>query len=316
MTNPNFASCSHLFAVSGSGKTRLTLEGLCHNWGFYISCQLHDSQNATTGSRDFRMAINIMKSMSKWDKGTGTSEADITKNVDVTNRAFAMLICARVFVLRQLLKQLPLKKLPTDADAMAARRRWVLVQVLPPSLAFKGDIFAVVVKSLRSATCDAMLNLARSMLQDITQIVGDDIFPQKLLFAVIDEAQVAAVYLKDSFRSFTTGIDMRPVLHAFYSFLWDTEIFRGVVLAGTGLSMKMVKEVPSTQVAKYMGARQKPIVFVELGRFTKDGTSHVDYIHKYISLSGGSISDQRLVERILYWLSGRWDNFESYETYH
>jgi hypothetical protein len=27
MTNPNFAWCSHLFAVSGSGKTRLTLEG-------------------------------------------------------------------------------------------------------------------------------------------------------------------------------------------------------------------------------------------------------------------------------------------------
>jgi hypothetical protein len=54
---------------------------------------------------------------------------------------------------------------------------------------------------------------------------------------VVDEAQVAAVYLNDSFHSFTTGTDMHPVLRAFYGFLWKTGIFQGVILAGTGLSM-------------------------------------------------------------------------------
>jgi hypothetical protein len=39
LNNPDFAWCSHLFAVCGAGKTRLALEGLCHNWGFYISCE-------------------------------------------------------------------------------------------------------------------------------------------------------------------------------------------------------------------------------------------------------------------------------------
>lgn len=68
------------------------------------------------------------------------------------------------------------------------RMRWVLVQVLPPSRPFLGDILAVVVN--RSATYNAMLNLARSMLREITQLVGDDIFPQERVFAVIDEAQV------------------------------------------------------------------------------------------------------------------------------
>ena len=61
-----------------------------------------------TGSRDFE---SIMKSMS-WDR---TCEADITKNVDVANRASAMLICARVFVLKYLLKNLPV-----NTDAMVA----------------------------------------------------------------------------------------------------------------------------------------------------------------------------------------------------
>jgi hypothetical protein len=292
MTNANFAWCSHLFAVSGSGKTRRTLEGLCHNWGFYISCQVGSdvSQKQTTGSRDFESVTELMKSMSRRD---GTGEADITKNVAVADRAFAMLICARVFVLKHLLKNLPI-----NTDATEARRRWVLAQVLPPSLQYdKDDLFTVVVRSLRSADTTDMLKLARTMLRGMAHIVGG-------LFAVVDEAQVAAVYLKDSFRSLTTGTDMRPVLHAFYGFLWKSGIFQGVILAGTGLSMKMVKNALSSQVAKYTGSRE-PIVSVELGRFTKDDTSHVDYIRKYSSLSGGSFSDQRLVERILYWLSGR-----------
>jgi len=242
-----------------------------------------------------------MESMSKWDNNTGTSEPDINKNVDVANRAFAMLICARVCVLRHLLKELP-----KDADAMEARRRWVLVQALPPCPPFEDDIFTALVKSLRSAPYDAMFNLARSMLRDMAQTVRDDIFPLQLLFAVIDEAQEAAVYLKDSFRSFTTGIDMRPVLHAFYRFLLNTHIFEGFVLAGTGLSIKMVKEAVSSSIAKNMGSSQQPTVFVELGRFTKDGPSHFDYIRKYIPHSGGSVFDQRLVGRIVYWLSGRW----------
>ena len=101
-----------------SGKTHLTLEGLCHNWGFYISCRLHlpESLHQKIGSFDFSKAIGIMESMSKWDNGTGMSETIITKNVAVANCVFAMLICARVFVLKNLLKELP-----KDVDVMVAQ---------------------------------------------------------------------------------------------------------------------------------------------------------------------------------------------------
>jgi hypothetical protein len=301
ITNPDFAWCSHLFAVSGSGKTRLALEGLCHKWGFYFSCRTRSyfTQKQPIGSGDFELVTEIMKSMSKGDKGTDTCDADITKNVEVADRAFAMLICARVFVPKHLLKNLPI-----NTDTMVARRRWVLVQVVPPFLRYhKDDLFSIIVNSLRAAGAADMLNLAGATLQEMAHIVGKE---ELMLFAVIDEAQVAAVYLNDFFHSLTTDTDMRPVLHAFYGFLWNTRIFQGVILAGTGLSMEMVMDGLSSQAAKYMGARQEPIVSVELGRFTNDGTSHVDYIRKYISLSDGSVSDQRLVERILYWFSGRW----------
>ncbi|KIL64994.1 hypothetical protein M378DRAFT_105538 [Amanita muscaria Koide BX008] len=281
----------HLFAVSGAGKTRRTLEGLCHYWGFYISCRPHRG----IGSNDLKSATKIMTTMSKWDgdKNGQNNIKNNTKNVDVANRAFAMLICARVFVLKHLLEHLTL-----DTEDMIARRRWILAQVMPPFPKFQDDddMFTTIITSLRGAEEKDMLRLAGTMLRGMARIRG-------LLFAVVDEVQVAAEYLSDYFRSFTTGTDMRPVLDAFHTFLWRTRIFRGVILAGTGLS-EMVKNVLLSQAAKSMGSRKYPTVSVELGRFTKDGTSHVDYIRKYLSLR--SISDRRLEDRILYWFSGRY----------
>ena len=235
--------------------------------------------------------------MSEWDGSKDMGGPDSTKNVKVATRAFAMLICARVFVLKQLLENLP-----PGTDATVARRRWVLVQVLPPYLRFnkKDDMFALLVRSLRPADTDVMLDLSRTMLGGLSNLARVD-----SLFAVVDEAQVAAEYLDKSFRSVTTGTDMRPVLHAFYRFLWDTGIFRGVILAGTGLSMSMVKTAVSSRSAQVMDSRSKPIVFVEVGQFTKGGTVHEKYIRKYLPLSPGCISDERLVERIMYWFSGR-----------
>jgi hypothetical protein len=289
--------CSHLFAVSGSGKTRLSLEGLCHNWGFYISCR-GGSEDLAAGSYDFQKATKMMEQMSQWDDSIGTDKADNTKNVKVAYRAFAMLICARVFVLRQFMN-----KLPNGTDLMAARRRWVLVQAMPPFFVYPNDIFTVVLGSLRSANTEVMLSLADSMLSEMRQ-KGN--LPDDRLFVVVDEAQVAAVHLKESFRSVTTGIDERPVLHAFHRFLWDTNLFQGVILAGTGLSMKMVKTSVSSQSAQRLKKRLDPIVFVEVGRFMKGGTDHESYIRKYLSLSPSSASDRRLIERILYWFTGRW----------
>ena len=51
-----------------------------------------------------------------------------------------------------------------------------------------------------------------------------------------------------------------------------------VIFAGTGLSMEMVNKTVSSQAAKSMGSHTYPIVSVDFGRFTKDGTSHVDSI--------------------------------------
>src|SRR6266542_3306167 len=92
---------SHLFAVSGSGKTRLCLEGLCHRWGFYISCR-GASKNRAAGSSDFLAATQTMREMSGWDERTKATDGviDPNRNTNVARRAFEMLMCARLFVLK------------------------------------------------------------------------------------------------------------------------------------------------------------------------------------------------------------------------
>ena len=275
MTNSNFTWCSHLFANSGSGKTRLTLEGLRLSWGFYISCE-GAREKPAGGSEDFLTAIRITKVMKDWGRSNSPGPPNSNKNVNVTDRAFAMLICARVFVLKRLLENLPM-----STSGKLARQRWVLVQVLPPSANTGSDIFATVLLSLRFADTLSLQSLTLFMLKEITKQVGDEIFPDKQLFAVVDEAQVAADYLTTSFRSFTTGTNMRPFLH---KFLLENTCIQGVILAGTGLSKKMVETSVSSRTAQCTNASSKPIVFVEVGRFTKDGGAHKDYINNYLPL--------------------------------
>lgn len=55
--------------------------------------------------------------MSEWDGSKDMGSPDFTKNVKVASCAFAMLICACVFVLKQLLENLP-----PGTDAMIAWR--------------------------------------------------------------------------------------------------------------------------------------------------------------------------------------------------
>jgi hypothetical protein len=87
---------AHLFGVSGSGKTRLALEGLCHNWGFYISCQSNPMLRAS-GSRDFEAATTISTSMSTWNQGM--SAVDISNNETAADRVFYVLVSSSFCVL-------------------------------------------------------------------------------------------------------------------------------------------------------------------------------------------------------------------------
>jgi hypothetical protein len=301
IVNINLAPCRHLFSPSGAGKTRLSLDGLCSNWGFYFSCQ--SKANCVSGSSDFEAATDILVSMSSWN--LGTEDKHIYINKIATDRVFAMLLCARVFVLKRFMDYLP-----ASTDVGVARRRWVLLQVMPPCLVTTTlDIFTVLVQSLRSADTDDMLNFVITTLRNLHS--RKDLFPvaervnnTTPLFVVIDEAQVAADKLSEHFRSTTTGTDLRPILHAFYRFLGEGTIdFAGIIISGTGLSTEMVENPMGSLFAKRVDRSGE--VFVDTGLFRNTESFQEKYVRRYLKLSENNVSEKRLLERILHWFSGR-----------
>jgi hypothetical protein len=156
--NSNCALSSHLFNVSGSGKTRLSLDGLCSHWGLYISCRT--MQGTASGSKDFEEATAMLQSLSTWS----LEGQDLSNNAFTARRTFAtMLLCARFFILKQLVQ-----RIPVNTDVTDARRRWVLAQVLPPRLRYHGDdLFVRVLRGLQGAETEIMLDVIRSLLDSV-----------------------------------------------------------------------------------------------------------------------------------------------------
>ncbi|KAF8338350.1 hypothetical protein F5887DRAFT_1137571 [Amanita rubescens] len=282
----------HLFSVSGSGKTRLSLDGLCSHWGLYVSCR--SMIGMASGSNDFTEATEILQSMST----LSTKSPDLASNGPVARRAFEMLLCARIFILKQLVQ-----RLPVNTDVTVARRRWVFAQVLPPHLEHDDkDLFVKVLRSIRHATTDIMRDITRSSMRNIEKYLFS-MESDTRLFVVIDEAQVAAEYL-NFFRS-ASGTERRPILREMVSFFQSSQIFKRIILSGTGLSMEMVKYAVGSRAAKEV-TNEGQGVFTDVGRFTSEDSSQEVYISRYLNLSKDNVSDRRLLERMKYWFSGRY----------
>lgn len=220
------------------------------------------------------------------------SDQDLSNNVAAAECVFAMLLCARIFILKRLVQNIPI-----HTDAAVARRRWVLAQVLPPCL--EDDIFVTVLKAIRNADTPVLLAIVRDTLEDLA-LTRKDLFPSKHLFVVIDEAQVAAGNLHNYFRSNDQN-NARSILREMHVFFTRSEFFVGIILSGTGLSMDVVKQAVGSVSAK-PGRTQE--VFVNIGSFTENDSSQITYIKRYLMLSD-SYSDQRLLQRMQYWLSDR-----------
>jgi hypothetical protein len=289
-----------VFGVSGSGKTRQCLDGLCHNWGFFISCRGNRSleRYGACGSADFHAAAKILPTVDGWNpRGENMSE-----NSSIADRIFQMLLLARVYVLSQFLKAAP------DSESVDnVRRRWVLLQAMPASAKGEDDIFTTVFRSLRRSTPDVLFYLAKKI---ISLCKETRFFPRgedTPFFLVTDEAQKAITRYSRSFLS-SDGKTRHPLLNPYYRVCDDSELFTGFVFVGTGLTMKEIEQATISVSGRKTGVNLQPRVFADIPFFSMrgdgDALDHDKYIKQYLSLSD-TISDRRLLERIKYWFSGR-----------
>jgi len=237
-----------------------------------------------------------LQNISTWNQAPNAN--CIKLNAAAADRVFAMLLCARFIVLKQFLDQIP-----SETHPATARRRWVLVQALPPIHTYGGyDIFVEILRSLRYADTEVMRTIARATFRDIGE-KHSRLLPDKHLFAVIDEAQEAANILKDCFPSTTNPLVLHSVLHELYRFLHDSNFFAGIVVSGTGLSSEIVKRSLGSTAAKAMKSRAQAVVFTGTGVFEE--LEQAAYIRRHLTLSEEVFSDRRLLERIQRWFIGR-----------
>ncbi|TDL26509.1 hypothetical protein BD410DRAFT_783557 [Rickenella mellea] len=180
-----------VFNASGTGKTRVLLEGLCHRWGLYFSCAV-DSQSHH-GSSDITKVIGRLGLTAGFSTPVPLGEpvhAAVRENRKLTERGLLRVFLARLIVLECYLMDFP--RVTTVEDF---RRRWLLLQVFPEVVG--SDMFDGVSTRLEAADIDFMKTKIKDTFANIKKML-----PQgETLFAVFDEAQYAAQKYSEAFVS-------------------------------------------------------------------------------------------------------------------
>ncbi|KAG6818443.1 hypothetical protein H0H93_004890 [Arthromyces matolae] len=306
-----------LFNTAGAGKTRLVLEGLCKNWGFYFTCQ---QQNEECGSSD---VIRVIEEEGHLEAcglvKRNPNDQEILSNTECAERCFTAVLAARVLVFLAMLSAYEAhlrdkSRRSEKVELSVLRKIWLFAQLDTSLLVQPGgesdDLFA----ELSTLLCHvsetfALHTLVKSILGEgrrFLQALGASQGPNEELvyervhfFCVVDEAQSAASAYPDAFRSHQNK-DQRPALRAMLQ-NWAKRF--GVIVTGTSLNLTHITAAISSSVGK-KGNVQK-IAVNDTGGFTDH--AKIDAYMEYYLPPGysASSSGKELRIRAKYWLGGR-----------
>ncbi|CAG8684846.1 10128_t:CDS:2, partial [Acaulospora colombiana] len=189
--------------TSGSGKTRLLLEGLCHEWGFYfVAAQGPDR----IGSQDLGAMIEHMASSRGWIPDIFTNPSQVS-TANWNNEVIAFDRISRVLIARwqifhtfiEVAKSCYGEKLPDTI-----KHAWLLFQALPPLFENNMDPFLAFIDKCLS---DADRTVLTKLDSDTSRTApGSD---HKQFFYVLDEIQVLGGQHTKSFSD-ASGEHPRP----------------------------------------------------------------------------------------------------------
>ncbi|THU76564.1 hypothetical protein K435DRAFT_153141 [Dendrothele bispora CBS 962.96] len=323
--------------TSGSGKTRITLEGLCRYWGLYFTCQRHDTMTGARpsfGSTDLphilyknllnfpdfsvQLAPSYHSSGRSWNhEEKSLIDKELSQNWNITERWFKCLLLARFILLEEFLN---VAKSLNLVSGTILRRQWLLLQTQSYTI-LQDDIFHSLTQKLGHSTFgittidDALGQCWAEVSRQLKELEPDS--SEGHLFIVIDEAQDAAEHLRGAFKS---GIDSlaspyedrqdRPVLrqlvHVLSHTLADQEDRDSTcsgtfIVTGTGISTELLREATSS-------ITYKPITFAEIfrtGGFDRP-EGQTEYVSKYLGDFVTTEPGIRLLHRLWKWLQGRY----------
>ncbi|KAG8797118.1 hypothetical protein FRB91_004260 [Serendipita sp. 411] len=287
-------SIKFLCNTSGSGKTRLLLEGLCQNWGYYFTAL---NKYDGIGSLDFQSILNIT-----WDTRLGSLdiEGELGRNRARVQHRFRALLLIRMVAFRVFLNHA--FDSPNGLDE-GHKARWLLLQLAPVTLVGK-DIFN-----------DALRAIGKTQSHVVDGAIDNEEFKIRVLileetkvFCVLDEAQLPASMHRDYFRSDTNPSERRPILREILR-AW-TDVCPFMIISGTRVSIGVMMDVVASAVAKPDNDYDEedetsPELFTNIGAFD-DTSTQIKYLRNYLPerLLIGEDGEE-LKRRIQYWLHGR-----------
>ncbi|KXN84651.1 hypothetical protein AN958_12029 [Leucoagaricus sp. SymC.cos] len=305
-----FMPNNHTFLVntSGSGKTRLLLEGLCDKWGLYFTSTIDSS---LLGSSDVQNSINsYVPDSPEFRERLPSAHASnfkqaLQSNQTAARHVFRRVLLSRLIIFHHFVGIMERERTPfSPLDVY--RERWLLLQ-LQPRLAHPNiwDIFDVLTCKLAEASDRFVSMQTQALLERIRNLCSDKLDAtqdETPIFCVLDEAQYAATRLASSFRSDRNGCH-RPILREIVRAWQEQTLGRGVfmIVAGTGLSKDVVDQTMASAIMKDSRYRWCS----DTGAFATV-RSQQRYIAKYLPESLlESTSGKRLLDRLWYWLHGR-----------
>ncbi|KNZ72705.1 hypothetical protein J132_02139 [Termitomyces sp. J132] len=293
-----------LFNTSGAGKTRLVLEGLCKEWGFYFTCKRSVSE---CGSTDLDVVLD--PSDSGYLNKCGLIEhvvnsQHLASNERCARRCFRAVLVARLMVFQCLLAAYEAQgKITTIAEL---KRIWLFVQLDSRLLAHSHcpdlllELTTLLCHIPKLSDSDIILAECQLFLESLVpgSLPPGDRIP---IFCVIDEVQNASDLFPDAFRGGQTGSDPRPALRELLK-VWS--IGMHFVITGTSLNIQHIRCAISSTVGKFTGQLESAIT--STGSFIDKDEQIDSYLNHYIpSRYLKSPIGKELSRRARYWLVGR-----------
>ncbi|KAJ7587997.1 hypothetical protein C8J56DRAFT_1079729 [Mycena floridula] len=132
-----------LVNASGSGKTRLLYEGLCQNWGFYLTAVRDSSKLVSYDLKTFWIALSSRPTF--FDSIPFQPLVNNNRRIArIAYRRFSELLLARLLIFRVFVQE---ARRYCETLCEEHKRRWLLVQLMPPYI----HIFSSLTRILQEA---------------------------------------------------------------------------------------------------------------------------------------------------------------------
>jgi hypothetical protein len=267
------------------------LEGLCQNWGFYFISFVDSSE---LGSRDVQTNIQTY-----FPDSTRLPSPDSPKYAKALhrNRSTATWIFRRVFLARLIIFTVFIEKMNLSRDPHLSldeyRKRRLLLQISPQLGHPNGrDIFDKLTGILSEQSDSWVVSRSKTYLERMRDLIA----PEKQgtrekisLFCVLDEAQFAKLILGEIVRVWEEQSCGRFV-----------DVF--MVVAAAGIYKNDVESAMTSAIMKKSMYRKH----TDTGAFSTSEAQR-QYLTEYLpGLLIESESGKRLLDRLWYWLQGRY----------